>query len=332
MRFRLAHAHVPAVLSLLALSLLALTAACGGDPREPEASMAERSAILIAVPLSESMGTPARGPIPLEGVTLAEARAAGAAMLHFAFVPSSGFAYFGSDGVLTGVTVELLRDFARFAAAEHDLDLAITWWEEPRWADFYAAVRGSEGGVFGIGNVTITEARERELDFSPPYLQNIAVLVTHADVPELDDMGQIGERFRGLTALRYPGTLHEARLVALRDSGAFPDMTFEPVASNDELVGALASGPTTFGYIDIYNFWRARDSGLPLRRHPVGDDAAETFGVILPNDSDWTPVIQDFFARGAPDGAPILGSARLRGLLETHLGEELAGLLAGGRG
>jgi ABC-type amino acid transport substrate-binding protein len=300
----------------------------------------------------ESFGEVARGPVPLSGVTLAEARAAGQVMLHFAFVPSSGFAYRDDDGRLTGVTVEILRDFARYVAHTYDLEVAVTWWEEPRWADFYAAVRDSRGGVFGIGNVTITEARAQELDFSPPYLQNIAVLVTHEAIPELSSLDAMASAFAGLVALRYPGTLHEARLVAFRDEGTFPGMTFRPVASNDELVDALAEAPTTFGYIDIYNFWRAREAGRPLRRHPVGDDAAETFGVILPNDSDWTPVLTAFFEGGdgtlgvdgiaggggsgsvgaggrwgqAP-GQSLLGSARMRGLLTTHLGAELAGLL-----
>lgn len=299
-------------------TVLAGAAACGGE-----------GGVHDALVLTESFGAAARGPVPLQGATLAEARAAGRVGLHFAYVPSGGFAYAGSEDQLTGVTVELLRDFARFVAAEYDLDVSITWWEEPRWADFYAAVRDSRGGVFGIGNVTITEARGQELDFSPPYLQNIAVLVTHADVPELPSMDQVGDAFAGLAALQYPGTLHEARLLALRDSGAFPELVFAPVASNDELVGTLAAGPTTFGYIDIYNYWRARESGLPLRRHPVGDDAAETFGIILPNESDWTPVLTAFFERGAPGGGAILGGPRLRGLLEVHLGAELAGLLTG---
>jgi ABC-type amino acid transport substrate-binding protein len=271
--------------------------------------------------------THAPGPAsPAVASTFAEARAAGAGDVVFFYVPSSGFAYRDGDGRLTGVTVELLRDFAGWVAAAHGIDLRVEWRAEERWADFYGYVRDSEGGAFGIGNVTITEPRWAELDFSPPYLTNVAVLVTHEDVPELGAMEEIGDAFRGLVALPYPGTLHEARLLAIRDRW-MPGAELRPVASNDELVARLAEGGH-FGYIDVYNYWRAREAGLPLRRHGVGDDASETFGVILPNGSDWTPVLEAFFARG---GGYARGE-RFQGLLREHLGDELARLLAGGAG
>jgi ABC-type amino acid transport substrate-binding protein len=313
MRFQ---AHLPVL-------VLAITLSLGGCDRAPSgvppATPSTSAAPSIEVRERFAPGAASAQQAP----SFAEALASGEAELAFLFVPSSGFAYRGADGHLTGVTVELLRDFARHVADAHGLQISVRWIEEPLWADFFGYVRNSEGGVFGIGNVTITEEREAFLDFSPPYLQNIAVLVTHEDVPELGSMAEIGEAFSGLVALRYPGTLHEARLLALRDSD-LPNLSFLEIASNDALVDGLAAGPESFGYIDIYNYWRAREAGRPLRRHPVGDDAAETFGIILPNDSDWTPVLAAYMAS--------IGGARgetLSRLLGEHLGDELALLLSG---
>lgn len=255
--------------------------------------------------------------------TFQETVAAGGGRVTLFYVPSSGFAYRLADGTLTGVTVELLRDFLGWVEENHGVRLEPEWVEEELWADFYQHVRQSSGGVLGVGNVTITEARGEELDFSPPYLDNIAVLVTHENVSELESMASLREAFSGLTALPYPGTLHEARLQALQRDH-LPDMPTRPVASNDELVSLLASGEGYFGYIDVYNYWRAREAGRPLRRHPVGDDAGETFGVILPDRSDWTPVIEAFFQA---EGGYVNGE-RFRALLREHLGEGLASLLA----
>jgi len=291
----------------VALVLSAL--ACGGDvPVSQGTSITETSAT--------------DGAAAVRGPGFNEALQAGDATLTFFHVPSTGFAYDDANGMLTGLTVELLRDFARFVAATHAIDVTVHWVREPLWADFYGYVRDSRGAAFGIGNVTITELRREELDFSPPYLRNIAVLVTHENTPELTSLDRIADGFGGLTALPYPGTLHEARLLGLRDRH-FPAMPLRPVASNDELVDHLASGEGYFGYIDIYNYWRAREAGRPLRRHPVGDDGAETFGVILPHDSDWTPVIEAFFAA---DGGYVQ-SARFADLMRQHLGDELATLL-----
>jgi len=296
-------------------TLLLLTAA-GCATGAPAPSAASGTVI-------ERDAVPAAGPVA--GPSFAEAAAAGRSRITLMYVPATGFAYRDDAGRLTGVTVELLRDFARYVAETRRIDLEVVWKEEERWADFYGYVRDSRGGVFGVGNVTITEARRGELDFSPPYLHNIAVLVTHERVPELSSLDQIGDAFRGLTGLPYPGTLHEARLHAIRDR-YLPDMPTRPVATNDELVSRLASDGRYFGYIDVYNFWRARQAGRPLRRHGVGDDGSETFGVILPRGSDWTPVMEEFFRSG---GGYIQGE-RFQGHLRRHLGDELAGMLSGG--
>jgi ABC-type amino acid transport substrate-binding protein len=269
--------------------------------------------------------TEAQATGPVTAPSFAQARETGQAGLTFFHVPSSGFAYHDAEGRLTGVTVELLRDFARYVADNYRVELDIQWLAEERWADFYRYVRESEGGVFGIGNVTITEPRREEIDFSPPYLNNVAVLVTHTEIPELGSMDDLPEAFRGLAALPYPGTLHEARLDQIRERW-LPDAPVRPVASNDELVAILGADPGHFGYMDVYNYWRAREAGQPLRRHPVGDDDSETFGVILPHGSDWTPVMEEFFR--ADDG--YADSERFRDLLRTHLGDQLAALLDSG--
>jgi len=275
-------------------------------------------------PAAEALPAAPNGIDPLSAPTFAEARDAGEVEIQVLYVASSGFAGTDEDGRLTGVTVELLREFGRFVEAEYGIATTVRFQEEEHWPTFYQRVRYSEGGVFGIGNVTITEPRRDELNFSPPYLDNVAILMTHDDVPELEAMEEISEAFRELTGLMYTGTLHEIRMEDLRDR-YFPEMSTMTVSTNDQLVGAVASGDGYFGYIDVYNYWRAVEEGEPLRRHPVGDDASEQFGVILPHSSDWTEPMQAFFQR---DGG-LTDSEWYRALMREHLGEALAALLQG---
>lgn len=258
----------------------------------------------------------------LSGSTWDAALEQGRAELVFAYVPAAGFAHVDETGTLTGLTVELLRDFAAWVAREHRIDVHVSWYEQPSWSTFYGQVRDAGEGVLGVGNVTITAEREEELDFSPPYMKNVAALVTHESVPELPAMARIGDDFAQLTGLAFPGTLHEARLAAIRDAH-FPGMATRPVQSNDELVALLAADEGYFGYVDIYNFWRARHEGTPLRRHASGDDASEAFGVILPEGSDWTPVIAAFLDAG--EG--YTQGPRFHAHMQRHLGAELARLL-----
>jgi ABC-type amino acid transport substrate-binding protein len=248
------------------------------------------------------------------------AAAAGTATVRVLYVPAEGFAW-QEDGSLTGVTVEIMHAFRRWVRDNRGVDLRLDFVAEEDWRTFYDRVQHASGGVFGIGNVTITDERRAELAFSPPYMNNVAVLITDESVPVLGSLEDVPDAFDGLSGLAFAGTLHEARVRALQQQ-YLPDAPVQPAASNDEIVERVGAGGY-FAFIDAYNYWRASERGSSLRRHPVADDAAETFGVIMPHDSDWAPIITAFFE----DDGGYLGTAEYRGILLRHLGEPLTALL-----
>jgi ABC-type amino acid transport substrate-binding protein len=249
---------------------------------------------------------------------LAEARREGAATLRVVYVPAEGFAYRGAEGRPTGVTVDIMRAFAAWLASEQDLHVELDFVEETDWRTFYSRVREGSGGVFGLGNVTITDARRQELQFSPAYMTNVAVLITHESIDELTTLEDVPRAFAGLRPLGFEGTLHETRVRALRDAW-LPGVAVELAGSNGEILERVGAG-CCFAWIDGYNFWRARDQGAPLRRHAIGDDPAEEFGIIMPPDSDWPSVLAAFL--GGRDGFRM--SPQYDAILVRHLGEAIA--------
>lgn len=241
------------------------------------------------------------------------------------YVPAEGFAYEDDAGRLTGVTVEIMRAFASWLEQEDGEPVALDFVREDDWSVFYRRVRDAEGAVFGLGNVTITEARREELRFSPPYLTNVAVLITRNDVPELRSLDAMPRTFAGLDALAFEGTLHEERLHAFRDAH-YPDAGLIFATSNAEIIEQTAEGGF-FAYVDAYNFWRARDDGAPLRHHPIADDPGETFGIIMPLANPKADRLDAFFEA---DGG-FVGSPAYRSIMIEHLGEPLADALESAR-
>lgn len=251
----------------------------------------------------------------------------GEGVITLVYVPSDGFSYEDEKGRLTGVTIELVRDFVEFVNQEYGVEVSLQTKAIESFTDFYNYVVESESGVFGVANVTITEARKEELQFSPPYMTNIATLITHSDVEEISDMEGLSERFIDLDALAFEGTLHEVRLRRIINE-LLPEAGIEFAHSNNEIIEKVSDENRYFAYVDIYNYWRAIERGESLRRHSVGDEASEQFGVISPLDSDWDEVMNQFFEN---EGGYV-GSERYRTLLSEHLGEELAALLIKGQG
>ncbi|MES3629749.1 MAG: transporter substrate-binding domain-containing protein [Longimonas sp.] len=255
------------------------------------------------------------------GSSWSDAQADGEAAITVLYVPADDFAYISEDDSLTGITVELMRMFADWVATERDIDLTLNFVEETDWRTFYRRVQHAQNGVFGLGNVTITEERRSELQFSPPYFNNIAVLITHESIEELERLSDWSPTFEGLTPLAFEGTLHEERLRNIVQAHA-PSTELAFSDANDDIIERVASGGYA-AYIDGYNYWRALNDGAPLRRHPVGDDPAETFGIVMPLDSAWGAPVEAFFN----DGGNLTERTAYRALLRDHLGPEVTDAL-----
>ncbi len=256
-----------------------------------------------------------------EGDRMVDARQSGVAELRVLYVESPGWAWRDDDGRLTGVTVEIMRWFAEDLRDWYGFEVNLEFVEETDWTRFYNRVRDASGGVFGLGNVTITEERAEELAFSSPYVSNVAVLISSEGMPRATGPEVVADKFDGLRGLAFAGTLHETRLERLRENH-WPALEIDSAESNDEIIENVAAG-THFGWIDGYNFYRARSEGHPLRRHSAFDDTGEEFGIIMPLDNDWRDAMDDFFTR---DGG-LIHSDRYRQLLVEHLGKAVATLL-----
>ena len=251
-----------------------------------------------------------------------EVREAGSGTITLHYVPSDGFSYNDENGNLTGVTIELMRDFTDFVKREYHADVSIHYNPVEQFSEFYSTVKAGSSGEFGVANVTITEERKDELAFSRPYMTNIATLITHSEIAEVEQLNEITEKFEGLTALAFEGTLHEERLHKIKEN-YLPGVPMEFAQSNNEIIEKISTDSRYFAYVDIYNYWRATQAGAELRRHSIGDESSEQFGVIMPLDSDWHGVMREFFEAG--EG--YTHSEDYKKLLKKHLGSELAELL-----
>lgn len=260
-----------------------------------------------------------------EGDPWAEVLNQGHGTLKALYVPAEGFAYRDEEGRLTGVTVELIRDFTAFVYEAHGVTLEVDFEKEEDWRVFYRRIVNGGDGLIGFGNVTITEERKSELVFSPPYMNNIASLITHRDVPELNSFDELDAAFEGMKALAFEGTLHEERLEKLVKNH-LPNAVIHFATTNDEIVERVGANDSYFAYIDLYNYVRAANRGAPIKRHPIGDDSAEQFGYVMPLGTTWDNVIRQYFEQ---DGG-LTGSVRYRRIMEKHLGKDLAGWLIDG--
>lgn len=237
--------------------------------------------------------------------------------ISFAYVETPSFVYKDKSGKLTGICVDIMNDFVQWVNENKKVKLQSKFvGDGTSFRGMYDKVKASTGGVFGLGNITITEERKKEVKFSPPFITNFAILITQGNVATLSKFEDLPTTFAKLTAYTAKGTLNEKRILELKQK-YFPAMKVVTVPTSPDAYAKVFSDPNSFTYLDLAFYLEAVQDHKSVKRHPIGDVAAEKFGFVLPANSDWFPVMDEFFkANGGYTNTP-----RYREILTKHLGE-----------
>jgi hypothetical protein len=260
------------------------------------------------------------------GDTWANVKANKAGTISLCYVETPSFVYKDKTGNLTGICVDIINDFINWVNKNKGVILTSRFvGDGSSFRGMYDKAKTSSGGVFGIGNVTITDERRREVKFSPPIITNFAILITQPSVPTLTSLEDIGKVFANMTAYTAKGTLNEKRIMDIKQK-YFPSMKVVTTTTSQETLEKVFIDPEGFAYLDLAFYIEAVQLKKPVKRHAVGDKAAEQFGIVMPMNSDWGPVMEEFFKANSG----YTNSTEYKRILIKHLGEAGVKLLNSG--
>lgn len=259
----------------------------------------------------------------ISGESFANAQITKKAKISVVYLAEDSFAYLDEKGHLTGVEGDIFTHFQNWLKNSKGIELDVTYIGEPNFAKFYQMVKDGDGGVIGLGTVTILERRKKDVKYSPPFMNNIAILATHSSIPTLSSLDNISTEFASLKGLAAKGTTLETYLVDLAKAH-YPSAKLEYLPSQGEVAQRLVDDPSYFAYMDLSTYWPSFSKlKMPIKRHPVGDLSAETFGFIMPLSSDWDSVLTEFFQIGSGYRSTLM----YRNVLIKHLGVEVTKML-----
>ena len=257
------------------------------------------------------------------GDTWASVKSSKSGTLSLAYVETPSFVYKDKKGNLTGICVDIMNDFVKWVNANKGVKLTSKYvGDGSSFNGMLDKIKSSTGGVIGLGNVTIIEERKKVMKFSPPYVTNVAFLVTQPSAPTLAKLEDLPKTFANFTAYTAKGTLNEKRLNELK-SKYYPSLKVSTTTTSQEVLEKILSDANSFSYLDLAFYIEAVQMKKPIKRHPVGDKTSEQFGFVMPLSSDWSPVLDEFFkANGG-----YLNSKEYKSILIKHLGESGVKLL-----
>ena len=249
------------------------------------------------------------------GDTFAKANQTKQATWIFTISEAPGFAGTTPSGDLTGITADLMKGFAEYIERTKGINVVIKneTGNANNFPGFLASVKNSKGGVFGLSNTTITDERKSSYNFSPPYITNIGMILTHNSVPTVNSLDEISEKFKGMTAVTVKNSTNEARILDIKKK-YFPNLEIKYVSSFLEAMDIIAEDPMAFTNVDFTYYFEAVKNRQPVKRHPGGDDPTEQFGIIMPKSNDWSPLLEEYMNE-------TVGSTEYKKIILDNLGQ-----------
>jgi ABC-type amino acid transport substrate-binding protein len=187
------------------------------------------------------------------------------------------------------------------------------------FSEFYNVTRKAGKNTIGLGAVSINQERAREVDFTSPYMKNVAFCITSgyaADV-KVRSADEITRALGNMSALTISNTLLQKHVAELKKS-YLPDLKITFLLDETSILDEISANVLTFGYVDAVGFWfyLKNNPRKFLKVQKILSQSKETLGFILPIGSRHKALFDEFFS--GPGGFKT--TPEYRAVLERHLG------------
>ncbi|MFN3529144.1 MAG: substrate-binding periplasmic protein [Bacteroidia bacterium] len=210
------------------------------------------------------------------------------------------FAYTGNEGNLTGIEVDLIMAFADWMRRTKEVKLSIEFIDYTDFAKLYERLKSpSTGNHIGLASATITAERRKEVDFTPPYMKNVSLLVSNVDVPTLRAYSDMPEYFKNMTALVMRSTVLENHLLDIQKKH-HEKMRVSYVEHPVDVVRQIAAtNDQYYGYVDVLTYWaELKREPMNVKIHRIANLDNQRFGLMLPKNSPYLAYWQEFMEAG----------------------------------
>ena len=193
------------------------------------------------------------------------------------------------NGKLEGLCVEILNDFVEYVKANHNTKITIEYvGKEPVFTNFLSTIQNSKN-ILGVTNVTITEERKKILKFTPPFISNPVVLLTHKEAPVVTSFEELSKKLDGYTAEIIGGSTHMKYINKIKKDN-WPTLSISYGTSGQEILKKIGTNPKLFTILDFTEFVDANRRRLPVKKQNLEFGDPEQLAFIMSKQSDWDEV------------------------------------------
>jgi len=253
------------------------------------------------------------------GDSWAKVKASGKGTLTVVYYKQPGLIYL-ENGKIKGVCPEIINDFVEFVEKQYHKKITVEYaGEEPVFADFLKVVQNTND-ILGVTNVTITEERKKIFKFTPPFLFNPPILLTHKNAPNVNTFDDVDVLLKGYTAKIIGGSTHVKRIEQIKKQYA-PTLKIEYVQNGPSVLETISTNPKIFTILDFTEYVDAARKNLPIRKQNLDLGEIEDLAYIMAKQSDWDEPWNAFLT------ASYRKSTRYRKIIVDNLGATFLGIV-----
>lgn len=225
-------------------------------------------------------------------------------------------------GKLKGIEIDIIEEYVTWLKQKKNVTLVVVYNPYREFSSFYNSIKVGNSKTVGLGSVTASKDRQKEILFSPPYLQNVAVLITGGKVPTVQNKSkeEVSKTLGGLSAIVVSNSSHIKYLNEIKNLFV-PTLKISFTETQNKVLEGIISGNSAFGYVDIVAYWsflKANPSKF-LKIQKVFTEPKEYLGFVMPNNSVHSVYINEFFE----SGFGFTSTKIYHQILEKYLGYEI---------
>jgi ABC-type amino acid transport substrate-binding protein len=225
-----------------------------------------------------------------------------------------------AGGKMKGVCVDILNDFSAFVQDKYGKKLLINYVGQDQNFPSFLATAQNTPNLLGVTNVTITEERKKIMKFTPPFMSNPLVLLTHKDGPTLSKLEDIGKVLSGYSAKVITGSTHVLAIEKIKKEH-MPSLKIAQAGSSTEILEQLTPATKLFTILDFTEYVEAVRRQMPVKRQSVNLGGDEELAFIMAKQTDWDIPWNEFLTADYRKGV------RYRKIIVDNLGANFLGIL-----
>jgi ABC-type amino acid transport substrate-binding protein len=225
-----------------------------------------------------------------------------------------------ATGKIKGVCADILDDFTKFVQEKYGKKLTINYAGQEQVFPEFLSITQNTANILGVTNVTITDERKKILKFTPSFMSNPVVMLSHKDAPSISSVTEIGTTLKDYSAKVITGSTHVKVIEKIKKENA-PGLKVSYANSGGDILKELSGGPKFFTILDFTEYIDATRRQLPVKRQSINFGAAEELAFIMAKQTDWDQPWSEFLTPEYKKGV------RYRKIIVDNLGATFLGIL-----